>query len=336
MERAELERMSIEELRRQAGARGIGGAASLGRDALIDALDPELRRGGRLDVPSSTFMRGHEHDTETMARLYLAQGLPDLAAEIYRKLLAREPENGNLRARLAEAEAAMAGQKRAATQAREQVGTTKVPQPAPGEPFGMLDFEELPDGYGVDECELIARDPFHLFAYWEVTDGGLDLARSHLGDEAGSARLVLRVFTITAGVAARDTRDHALDGNRGRRYLPTPRPGAQVRAAVGLVASSGLFAPIAHSSTVRVPHVEPAPPSAVTWMEVEPASGRVRERQPPRIIRGPGAEGHAERALPGSAVPGAPAAGVGSSGGGPGSSPGKWRPGSGSGAGGAG
>lgn len=301
MERGELSRMTIDELRHAAGARGIEGAGLLGREALIDAidaLDPLKRRhgGGRLDVPSSTFARGHEHETETMARLYLSQGLADRAAEIYRKLLAREPENAQLAARLAEAEAAFSGQKRAAAEARAGVSSAKVPQPAPGEPFGMLDFEELPEGYGVDDCELIARDPFHLFAYWEVTDGGLDVARRHLGDDAREARLVLRVFTMAGAVPQPSgNADHPLEGNRGRRYFPSPRPGAQVRAAVGLVAGSGLFAPIATSSTVRVPPVEPAPPSAPQWIEVEPASSAGRDREPPKIVPGARADLHRER-----------------------------------------
>ena len=37
----------------------------------------------------------------------------------------------------------------------------------------MLDFEELPETYGVDECEVLFKDPFWVFAYWEVTDGGI-------------------------------------------------------------------------------------------------------------------------------------------------------------------
>ena len=59
----------------------------------------------------------------------------------------------------------------------------------------MLDFEELPESYGVDECEVLYKDPFWVFAYWEVTDGGLGAARAQLGQSADGARLVLRLFT---------------------------------------------------------------------------------------------------------------------------------------------
>src|SRR5207302_311040 len=85
------------------------------------------------------------------------------------------------------------------------------------------------------------------------------------------------------------TRDYALDGTRGRRYLPSPRAGVRLRAATGLVAPSGLFAPIAHSSVVRVPPAEPAPfePEVVEWVEVRPLEpfARVTEPIPPEVVR---------------------------------------------------
>ncbi len=251
------------------------------------------------------------HTPETVRRL-LDEGLPDRAVEIARALLAASPGDAALRTLVEEAEAALAAARRA--HARRHA-------PPAGEPFGMLDVEELPEAYGIDECEVIARDPHHLFTYWEVTEQGLAVARGHLGDEAPAAKLVLRLFI---NAASRDTRDHQLEHHRGRRYLPSPRAGVQVRAAVGLVAPSGLFAPIAHSSTVRVPPAEPAPfdPTAVRWMEVAPARTRGREREPIEIVRRdiPAAE-HVERApeQPMLKQPEQPP---------PPSSPWRWRPGS--------
>ena len=53
--------------------------------------------------------------TPTLAELYLKQGYPEKAAEVYRAILAREPGNREVAARLAEvdrAEARRAGQRR--------------------------------------------------------------------------------------------------------------------------------------------------------------------------------------------------------------------------------
>jgi hypothetical protein len=133
-----------------------------------------------------------------------------------------------------------------------------------------------------------------VFAYWEVTDHGLDAARAQLGPSAGTARLVLRLFT-THGGADREVHDIDLQGRHGRRYLPSVRPGAHLRVAVGLLSPEGYFAPIAHSSLIRIPHAEPAAPGPVEWMEVVPGRSRGKTREPLVLVRR--GAGHAERGV---------------------------------------
>ena len=189
-----------------------------------------------------------------------------------------------------------------------------------GEPLTMLDFEELPETYGVDECEVVARDPATVFAYWEVTDTGLDGARAQLGQSASTARLVLRLFTTVPvnGHVEREIKDVDLPWNHGRKYLQAPRSGAHLRIAVGLLSTEGYFAPIAHSSLVRVPPTGPQPGN-VEWMEVVPAR-RGRGREPLVIVR---RGEHDERSLTG--VPGAYTGGEWEE---PvGASKGRWKPG---------
>src|SRR5579883_2348334 len=245
-------------------------------------------RGERPTVPSTTPPdRPYEQEPQTMARLYLEQGEPERAAEIYRELLAVTPDDKDLRARLAAAEEAIA------RRAGEKHVEPPPPPPRPsGEPFGMLDFEELPEAYGVDECEVIAKDPHHVFVYWEVTEGAVAGARAQIestGAEAAAARLVLRLFTLNEPGEpgpGRDSRDYPLDWNHGRRYVPVGHPGSRVRAAVGLLAPSGLFVPITQSSPLRVPPAEPAPPGPVEWMEVVPGRSGGRRAEPIEIVRG--------------------------------------------------
>ena len=45
--------------------------------------------------------------------------------------------------------------------------------------------------------------------------------------------------------------DIDLHSHHGRRYLPSVKPGAHLRVAVGLLSTEGYFAPIAHSSLQR-------------------------------------------------------------------------------------
>jgi len=336
MERAELEKMTLDALRSLATKRGLRGADRMERRELLDLLQraaaspapslnevkgaqpppataaPAKRKGLQrpsFDVPSSTVHpHADELETLTMARLYVDEGRLDRALEIYEKLAALDPDDEEVRAAL-----------------EDLRRRTTPPPPAPpahhGEPLGMLDLEELPETYGLDECEALYKDPFWLFAYWEVTEHGLRAARAQLGPSSETARLVLRLFTTIQGAngTERQTNDLDLTWNHGRRYFQAPRPGAHLRVAVGLLSKEGYFAPIAHSSLVRVPHAEPGPDGPVEWMEVLPGRSRGREREPLVIVR----RGHAhdERAWPGGAsghweeVPG--------------SSKGQWQPGGG-------
>jgi hypothetical protein len=270
------------------------------------------RRGeparGSFDVPSSTVHpHAEELETLTMARLYITEGHPDRALEIFEKLAQLDPADQEIARELAAL--------------REKIGGSK-PAPAPqppapsGEPFGMLDLEELPDTYGLDECEVLYKDPQWVFVYWEVTDGGLAGARAQLGSSggAGSARLVLRLFSTVAGPQGMDrhTQDLDLDWNHGRRYFQSPRPGVHLRAAVGLLSTEGYFAPIAHSSLVRLPPQAPdTSDGPVEWMEVLAGKTRGRDREQLVIVRR--GHGHAERGVSGFGPPQAAGAGPGGS-----------------------
>jgi hypothetical protein len=279
-------------------ATSVGGPPLRGKEGARAVRPPRAPSRGTFDVPSSTVHpHADELETLTMARRYLAEGQLPRALEIYEKLLALDPDDEELAAELVEA--------------RKRMPAPPPPQPQPqqqappsNEPLWMLDLEELPETYGVDECEVLYKDPWWVFAYWEVTDGGLDAARAQLGPSAGSARLVLRLFTTTQrdGDPQREVHDIDLHGRHGRRYLPSVKPGAHLRVAVGLLSPEGYFAPIAHSSLVRVPYADPAPPGHVEWMEVIPARSRGREREPLVMVRrGPGE--HDERWLRGDDKP---------------------------------
>jgi hypothetical protein len=227
----------------------------------------------------------HAQLSEEMARAYAASGHRDEAIAIYRLLLQERPDDPELLRHLEELERAHADANGGGDRQRAQRPKLGPSGTGPHtEPFGMLDLEELPERYGVDEVEVMYKDPWWCFVYWEVTDSGLDAARRQLGASAQSARLVLRLFTTVPaqGNPVREVRDVPLAWNHGRRYVEAPRPGALLRVAVGLLSGEGYFAPIAHSSMWRLPPPHPAPSSqtAREWMHVQPLRGRgeVRER----------------------------------------------------------
>lgn len=156
---------------------------------------------------------------------------------------------------------------------------------------------DLPETYGIDEVEILCKDPFWYFAYWEVTDSSLELARTQLGAAAKDAMLVLRVFISTkaGGPSGREIRDFPVQAQHGRRYLEVPRLAARLRVAVGLLSPEGYFAPIAHSSLVRIPPQQPSPDTSIEWLHVLPPRGDGQQHE--RIMKGGLKPEHRERAV---------------------------------------
>ena len=298
MDREELAKMKLEALRLLAAERGIDGARTLGKAELIELLAPktivERAKEAVAHAVEAVEEKAHELADRVKHRAHAEPHATGGAVVVGK---AAHPANGF-------------GVPSATVHPH-------VESAGPQEPIGMLDFEELPETYGVDECEVLFKDPFWVFAYWEVTDGGISSARAQLGQSAQSSRLVLRMFTTVPGPEGvdRQIQDVDLPWNHGRRYMQTPKPGAHLRVAVGLLSGEGYFAPIAHSSLVRVPPAEPQP-GPVEWMEVVPPKTRGRQREPLVVVRR--GAGHDERGVKSPDVGGEEARGTSPSAGRPG------------------
>lgn len=159
---------------------------------------------------------------------------------------------------------------------------------------------DLPETYGRDEVEILPKDPHWSFIYWEVTDAGLRTAERQLGLSDDDGKLVLRVFVTTqtaqGGKEHREIRDLHLHTRHGKKYLESPRAGAHLRAAVGLLTAEGLFSPIAQSQPLRLPPTQPSTDTAVEWAHVQP--GHLDGKQREHIIVSRPERAHKERALP--------------------------------------
>lgn len=194
---------------------------------------------------------------------------------------------------------------KAAADSGEHVVKSPRPKSAPGHAA-----IELPETYGVDEVEILCKDPWWYFAYWEVTETGLAAAREQLGLSAKEAKLILRVFSTGGSPGGpgssqngagrsrdgRDIRDVPVQAHHGRRYLEAPRPNSLLRVAIGLLSPEGFFAPIAHSSLLRVPPQQPSAETTVEWLHVLPAKSEGRQHE--RIVKAAAPPEHSERALP--------------------------------------
>jgi hypothetical protein len=145
---------------------------------------------------------------------------------------------------------------------------------------------DLPHIYGRDTLVLLPRDPWWVFAYWEVTPATREQALRRLGNEADGARDVLRVHDVTfltfTGDNAWFSFDLELVPSADHWYLNVPRPGASYLAEVGLRTRSGGFLSLVRSSAVTTARAAPSPDTALRWVELR-RDGKPRETAGPDL-----------------------------------------------------
>ncbi|MFA5074188.1 MAG: DUF4912 domain-containing protein [Nitrospirota bacterium] len=110
----------------------------------------------------------------------------------------------------------------------------------------------LPKGYDVDAITLLSRDPFVVYAYWEVTRKKLERA---LIEKGGS--LCIRMYDITGvvfdGSNAVGYFDQPVTTPIGSWYFTLDRPGRTFCADIGLCMADGRFLTCARSNAIAMP-----------------------------------------------------------------------------------
>jgi hypothetical protein len=135
--------------------------------------------------------------------------------------------------------------------------------PAPVVPGGGRD---LPRAYGLNRVVLLARDPWWLFAHWEISPVERIEALRTLGGEGEGACEVLRVHGPEGdGLPPRDI---DLEPGAGRLHFRVDHPGRTYRVDVGLRTSSGRFIALVSSNAVTTPPAAPSPDLGVRWVAI--------------------------------------------------------------------
>jgi hypothetical protein len=184
-------------------------------------------------------------------------------------------------------------------EAKYYLGPTR--EPAAGR---YVDREEgeLPRTYGRDRIVLLPRDPWWVFAYWEVTPSTRIGALRALGAQAEGAREVLRVYDVTfitfTGDNAWLSFDVDVAPGADHWYLNVGRPAASFCVELGLRTADGRFLPLARSNVVTTPRSSASPDTTVRWVELA--------RGTPREIAGEWRGGRVDAPAPEGATDGAP------------------------------
>jgi len=137
----------------------------------------------------------------------------------------------------------------------------------------IADNYELPASYNTTSLTLIARDPFWIYAYWEISPSSMDSMRRNLGQEFDNSRYVLRMYDITCvefnGYNARSSFDLEVGGHANNWYINLWNDCVSYLAEIGLRAPDGRFFAFARSNNVTTPRASSSNRRDEIWMEAK-------------------------------------------------------------------
>ena len=122
---------------------------------------------------------------------------------------------------------------------------------------------QIPTGYGDNRIVLMVKDPWWLYAYWEIQPTTERAARGQLlPHEVPGLRSILRVYDVTAIEFPSHPAHHAFDitlsGLATNWYIQTNAPGRSFIVEIGLLTHTGRFLSLARSNRVTTPRFGPS------------------------------------------------------------------------------
>ena len=150
--------------------------------------------------------------------------------------------------------------------------TTGLPRVPPSGPPAPREFAggTSPPAHDADRIGLFPRDPYWLFAYWQLRPRTRVEALRRLGAEAEGATTVLRVYEHPGTPLERATFDVELSPGADRWHLQVPHDDTDYAVEVGLRTMSGAFLPFVRSDVARTPPAGPSEQIVVEWYTAPP------------------------------------------------------------------
>jgi len=133
---------------------------------------------------------------------------------------------------------------------------------------------ELPRSYGVDRLVLMVRDPYWLYAYWEITATRMEEISARHGPGAWNAsRPVLRVYDVTGvdfnGSNANSFFDYNLRDYTDSWHINVPEANRTYCVDMGRLFADGTFITILRSNYVTTPRDNLSDNLDEEWMWIE-------------------------------------------------------------------
>ncbi|MFH1856499.1 MAG: DUF4912 domain-containing protein [Candidatus Omnitrophota bacterium] len=132
---------------------------------------------------------------------------------------------------------------------------------------------DLPSCYGKTNLALLVKDPFWLYAYWEIESGAVNAALEKFSrEEKEGAKIILRVYDVTLiefnGQNANCYFDIELTPNANNWYINVWRDKVSYAAEIGLRTINCKFLALVRSNCVQSPPYSNSSRSEQIWMKV--------------------------------------------------------------------
>ena len=134
----------------------------------------------------------------------------------------------------------------------------------------------FPPGYGDNKIVLLARDPWWIFAYWEIHKDKEETVIEKIRSSGDSPKkYILRVYDITNinfnGKNARSFFDIELNGGATNWYINVGSPDRAWIVDIGIVTNKGDFHALARSNVIKTPRFGMSDQLDTEWMAPEEA-----------------------------------------------------------------
>ncbi len=152
----------------------------------------------------------------------------------------------------------------------------------------ILDNYQLPAQYDTTRLTLMVKDPFWLYAYWEIAPSSIERLKNIISQhEIDSAKIVLRMYNVTMidfnGTNASHYFDIEAGPSTNNWYINLWHDNVSYVGEIGLRLSGGRFFPFARSNFVHMPRIRYSARSEQIWMNVT-------DQTPPSAYVIPGTE----------------------------------------------
>lgn len=142
------------------------------------------------------------------------------------------------------------------------------PVPESGQPEPVFQPSELPDNYGDNHIYLMVRDPYWMYAYWEIQTDHQQYHLKKLGGKWDDVKSVLRVYEIPANGHGTGFFDIELQNMVQSWYIGV-QPNQSYYVEIGLLHRDGRFIALARSNQITTPRAYMSEVIDEQWMDID-------------------------------------------------------------------